>query len=482
MKQLKEIIDVEDERPIASLMLDSRLADENSLFFCIEGLTVDGHDFVEDAIKNGAIAIVHRKPLLHKHDDVYYHQVEDVESVLHQAANAFYDYPSQNMYVYGITGTNGKSTIMKTVKNILLKMGVKAGYIGTISVEYGEHVFEPSLTTPDIVTLNTWLSKMREEGITDVCLEVSSQGLAMRRVDGIDFDLAAFTNLTHDHLDYHKTMENYFEAKKILFDRLDKEKPMFINMDDPYGKRLVNAYSNQAVTYGVDLPADYRAKDVEIHEDYTSYILEHKGIEYEVKTNLLAYFNVYNSLAVIAILHHRGFPIETIISHLEHVPHVEGRLTQVDSGQDYKVYVDFSHTPDGMKKVYEFVRMTMLPNQKLITVFGAAGERDHAKRPVMGQIASEYCDHVILTEHDNRSEDVETITQEIIAGMPNKNYEFIPVRIKAIEKAIYMAEKGDVVVLIGKGEEKFIYRDFGKEPWIGDEVAAEEIIKKKEEE
>ena len=473
---LQAIIPSIDETvDIKSLMLDSREKHESAIFFCLEGLTVDGHEFVDQAIENGAKVIVHSKDLKIQ-NGIIYHRVDDCMSALHEYSNRFYDYPSEKLFMYGITGTNGKSTIMKTVRNILLRFGVKAGYIGTISVEYLDKVFEPSLTTPDIVELNSWLKTMVDAGITDVCLEVSSQGLSLRRVDGIQFDLAAYTNLSHDHLDYHKTMENYFAAKEILFDRLADDKPIFINLDDPYGKRIYQKHPKQSITYGVETEADYRASDIVLKADSTEFVLHHKNISYPVKTSFLAYFNVLNTLAVIAILHYRGYALESIIAQLEDIEHVDGRLTVIDAGQDFSVYVDFGHAPDSMEKVFTFVRSTLKPENKLICVFGAAGARDHLKRPIMGKVATSLCDHVILTEHDNRNESVESITKDIISGVVGDNYEFVPIRTDAIEKAIKMAEPGDAVVLIGKGEERFIYREFGKEAWMGDDECAYRVL------
>ena len=476
--KLSQLTSINDDRDISALILDSRDKTKDGLFFCLEGLTVDGHDFVDQAIDNGCVAIVHSKELV-KLEGVAYIRVENVMDALHDITSKFFDYPSQKLYVYGITGTNGKSTTMKTVRNILLRFGVKAGYIGTISVEYNDHVFAPSLTTPDIVELQGYLKDMVDERIEEVCLEVSSQGLALHRVDSIDFDNASFTNLTHDHLDYHKTMENYFEAKKILFDRLKPEGFMVFNADDEYSQRLIaEGYPQQSVTYGIQKEADYMAKDIQLHENSTTFTLVHKGKEYHVVTSFVAVFNVYNMLGVIAILHQRGYELERIIPELKDIEHVDGRQTIVDIGQPFKVFVDFGHAPDSMKNVYEFVREVTPVGNKIITVFGAAGARDHLKRPKMGYVSSTMTDHVILTEHDNRNENVVDITKDIIEGMPNNNYEFVPIRYEAIEKALMMAQAGDSVVLIGKGEEKFIYRDYGKEVWMGDEVAAREILEK----
>lgn len=473
--KLSKFVKCDCDVEIEHLILDSRDKKENGMFFCLEGLTVDGHQFANQAIDNGAVAIVHSKPL-EKREGVQYILVDDVMTELHRITNIFYDYPSEKMYVYSITGTNGKSTTMKTVRNILERFGVKSGYIGTISVEYNDHKFAPSLTTPDIVELQSYLRDMVDEGIEEVCLEISSQGLALRRVESIDFDCASFTNLSHDHLDYHKTMENYFEAKKMLFDNLKPEGFNVINADDPYGQRLLAQDYNNVVTYGIDTPATYMAKDIILHDKSTEFTLIYDGKEYPVVTSFVAKFNVYNMLGVIAILHMRGYDLERIIPELKDIEHVDGRQTIVEAGQPFKVFVDFGHAPDSMKNVYEFVRTVTPKGNRLITVFGAAGARDHLKRPIMGEVSSTLCDHVIITEHDNRNEIVEEITQDIIAGMPNDNYEFVPIRTDAIRKALTMAQPNDSVVIIGKGEEKFIYRDYGKEVWMGDEVCATEIL------
>ena len=463
---------------VESLILDSRTETKNGMFFCIKGLNVDGHDFIDQAIAKGCTVIVHEDDIETYDDDITYIQVGDSMGELHKITNIFFDNPSKKLVVHGITGTNGKSTIMKTLKNMLQKLGVNTGYIGTISVEYNDLVLSPSLTTPDIIELQGILNDMVMGGVKEVCLEVSSQGLALRRVDGIHFNDASFTNLSHDHLDYHKDMNQYFEAKKVLFDRLSDDAFTIINMDDDYGKKLIEEGYPHLKTYGMNDSADYCAKNIRLSSNGTEFTLVYEEEEYEVQSNFVAMFNVYNILNVIAILHQRNYTLEEIIPHFKDIEHVDGRLTVVDEGQDFQVFVDFGHAPDSMKNVYEYVRSITKPENKIITVFGAAGARDHLKRPIMGRVASELCDWVILTEHDNRNESIETITKEIITGIKKENYEFVLNRYQAIFKAISMANPGDSVVLQGKGEEKFIYREFGKEKWMGDEVCAAEIIKK----
>lgn len=475
--KLNRLFDIDSNQDIDVLVLDSRDKVKNGLFFCLEGLTVDGHAYVNKAIENGCVAIVHHHELDNYDDSIVYIKVQDTMDELHRVTNIFFDNPSSKMKIHTITGTNGKSSVMKTLRNILVAMGHKAGYIGTISVEYNDHKFSPSLTTPDIVELQGILKDMVDEGITEVCIEVSSQGLALRRVDAIQFHDASFTNLTHDHLDYHKNMEDYFQAKKVLFDRMGTESFTIINADDAYGQRLIKENYPNLKTYAIDNAADYKANNIKLGINNTEFTLEHQGKSYFVDTNLLAHFNVYNVLNVIAILHEDGHAIEDIIPYLKDVEHVDGRLTKVEEGQDFKVFVDFGHAPDSMANVFEYVRSITPKDNKMICVFGAAGARDTLKRPKMGAVSTSMCDHVIITEHDNRNEEVVDITKDIVSGVVSDNWEFVPIRIEAIRKALSMAKPGDSVVLNGKGEERFIYREFGKEDWMGDEVCAARILR-----
>ena len=475
--KLSNMFNNQCDREINQLISDSRQPSQQGLYFALKGLTHDGHEFIQQAVDLGAVAVVHSEPINNPIEGIEYVLVDDVMTELHRSSNVFFDNPSSKLKIHGITGTNGKTTTMKTVYNILRSMGISAGYVGTVSVEYDDVILEPTLSTPDIIYLQTLYSEMVKAGVTEVCQEVSSQGLSLRRVDGIRFSDASFTNLTHDHLDYHKTMESYFEAKKVLFDRLDKDAHTIINADDPYGERLLQLDYPHMVSLGIEKDADYRATDIVLGASSTQFNLLHKGQTYAVHTNFAALFNVYNALNIIAILHEDGHSLEVIIDQLAQMSHVEGRLTTVDEGQDFLVYVDFAHAPDSMANVYEYVRSILSKENKLITVFGAAGGRDTLKRPIMGKVSTSMCDHVIFTEHDNRGEEVETITCDIISGAVQDNWEFILDRTEAIRKAFSLAKPGDAVAIVGKGEEKFIYRAYGKQVWMGDEVCAAKLLK-----
>lgn len=479
--KLSQLFDCDIDLEIKHLSFDSRDILEDSLFFCIPGFLVDGHDFAQKAIDNGAIALVAQH---HLDVDVPVIIVKDTVAEMNRVADLFYHSPSEELFVYGITGTNGKSTIATTLRNLLLRLGKNAAYMGTISVEYNGLRLDGGHTTPEITKLQAFLREMLDAGVSDVALEVSSQGLDLHRVDSVHFKAAVFTNLTHDHLDYHKTMDKYFEAKKILFDSLDEDAIIVLNTDDPYSRRLIaEDYPGRVFTYGIDREADYQASDIQFYSDHTDFILNYKEESYPVRMSYVARFNVYNILAVIAVLHQRGFALEEILPLLVNLEEVEGRQMLIDEGQPFKVYVDYAHSPDGLMHLYTFMRSITPPDKKLLTVLGSQGARDKEKRPEIGKVGSSLTDFVIVTEHDNRNERVVDIAAAIISGMLNDRYGFVFSRYEAIETIIKMAKPGDTVVIAGKGMERFFYHDYGKgkvdkRDWMGDDAACVEILRK----
>lgn len=474
--KLNKLVKSSSEQEIEYLSINSQDIKKNTMFFCVPGFSVDRHDFVDDAIAKGAVAIVHSKPLEEK-EGIAYILVEDVQLELDRIAGVFYDHPSDKLNVYAVTGTNGKSTTSSTLRHVLNRLNSNTGYIGTISIEYNDHVYQPSLTTPDVIEMNQILSDMVAEGVNNVCLEVSSQGLAMGRVDSINFDTVAFTNLSHDHLDYHKTMEAYFEAKKHLFELTKGKGKMIVNIDDSYGARLAETYSsNELITVSLDSTADYRAINLVLNDEETHFDVLYKNKLYPVKTNLLAKFNVYNLLEVIAMVHQNGYDLEQIIATLVDIPIVKGRVNFIEEGQAFNAVVDYSHTPDGFHKIYGYLKGITNESGRLITVYGNAGGRDHAKRPVMGEISDQYCDLMIITEQDKRTEKFNDIIKEMVVNVKNTPVVFIENRYDAIEHALNIAEPNDTVVILGKGDEKFQYGPQGREPWIGDDNAVREIL------
>lgn len=475
--KLNELFDNVKDIEIDNLMADSRKKRKNSMFFCVKGMMFDGHNFVEQAIENGAIVIVHSDDISHKHKDITYIKVKDVLKVYNQVADYFYGQPSKKLLMYGVTGTNGKTSIATMIKQLLADKA-PCGYIGTIGIEYGNVRLDPTLTTPEIDLLQSTLQEMCEANMKACALEVSSIGIEQHRVDGIDFDVAIFTNLTHDHLDYHGTMENYFNAKKKFFDNLKSTAIAITNIDDEHGAKMVEDTKARVVTVGINQRADYQAISLQIKKDGIVFTLRCYGIEYRIQTNLVAMFNIYNLLEVIAALHETGMEMEEIIAKVNHIDQIKGRMERIDEGQPFNVVVDFAHTPDGIAQVCEYAAKITPKENRIIAVFGSAGKRDIKKRPIFGEIADNYCDMIILTEDDPRDEEVIDIANQIAQGIKKTNYIIIEDRYDAIRQAIEMVNMNDTILILGKGDEDFIYRDYGKEKYMGDDKVARACIHK----
>lgn len=475
--KLSDLFEHVPDIEIKSLMADSRKKRPDAIFFCEKGMMFDGHRFVEQAIANGARVIVHSEPLPYTHEDIVYIKVKDVHAVFNQVADAFYGHPSHHLKMFGVTGTNGKSSISCIIRDVMNPF-LPTGYIGTISIEYGSVKLPPLLTTPDIDDLHGILHDMVDAGMQCCALEASSIGIDQGRVDAIDFDIGIFTNLTHDHLDYHGTMENYFQAKKKFFDHLKPEAVAITNVDDPYGRRMVQDCRCKVVTYGIDQDADYKVVKYQLLKDRTVFTLRCPNMEYELETNLVARFNIYNVVAAIAALNQGGLSMTQMLPGLRHIRQIEGRMERIDCGQPFNVVVDFAHTPDGIEKVCQFAAAITPKDCRIIAITGSAGKRDTMKRPVFGQLLDQYADMIILTEDDPRNENPSAICREIAAGIQNTPYIVVEDRYDAIRQAVEIAEAGDTIIIMGKGDEKFIYREFGREPYEGDDAIAREVIQK----
>lgn len=478
---LNEIIQEAPAIEIKNLMTDSRKKTRNSLFFCVKGRVYDGHKFVKEAIENGAVAIIHSDEIEQKHEGIVYIQVKDVLITLNKVANTFYGKPSSKMDVYGVTGTNGKSTVATLIHHFNQQTQV-SGYIGTIAIDYAGQKRPALLTTPEILDLHRTLCEMAQAGVKSVSLEVSSIGLEQRRVDSVMFDVAIFTNLTHDHLDYHGNMENYFIAKARLFELLPKDGYAIINIDDKYGKRMIEYTSANLITYGEDSEADFVIGDILLKSDQSSFTLTNSKTKevIDVKTNLVAKFNVFNLTAVlIGVSVQRQIPITTLLEYCTDIPQVEGRMEVIASDNKFTTIVDYAHTPDGFIQCFEYAKSITKPDNRIIAVFGSAGRRDTKKRKVLGEIANTYCDMIILTEEDQRDEDVLEISNQIKEGIDQANYVILVDRANAIRQAIMLANTNDTVLILGKGDETFMDKEFGKEYYKGDHAIAKEALEER---
>ena len=435
---------------ITSLAYDNRAVEPGALFFCVRGFTRDGHEFAADALSRGAAALVVDHRLDGIPPDVPQIEVPDVRAAMAPAAAAFYHDPTDTLQIAGVTGTNGKTTTAYLLRAILEAAGRRTGLLGTVTSIVGgvEHAVER--TTPEAIDLQRTFRTMLDAGDTACAMEVSSHALELHRVDAIHFAVAVFTNLTQDHLDFHETMEDYFQAKRRLFAELGPAVAV-INLDDPYGQRLA-AETPDALTFGLESAgATFHASELQSDLAGSRFTLSTPEGKYEIRSPLRGRFNVLNALGAIAATTAIGVRIETALAAIEHATQVPGRFEPVDEGQPFAVLVDYAHTPDSLENVLHAARS--LTNGTLHVVFGCGGDRDRGKRPQMGAIAARLADEVIVTSDNPRSESPEAIIEEILAGIDRPVAHQVDRRV-AIEMAIEAAEPVDVVLIAGKGHEQ----------------------------
>ena len=459
------------DREISAIAFDSRRVKPGSLFVALRGEKVDGSQFVEQAIAAGAEAVVSEAAEFRTRATNVI--VADARIALADLAAAFYQHPARALKIAGVTGTNGKTTTAFLLKHICEATMHRCGLIGTVRYEVGDRILPAARTTPESLELHELLWQMRSAGCKAVAMEVSSHALMQERVRGVEFDAAIFTNLTQDHLDYHKTMDAYFEAKVRLFSGLaaqtKKKGKAVINIDDRYGAQLATRFGKEipVITYGLGALADFRASNVRIDFSGTSYQLDAGGKSYLVRLPQIGQFNVYNSLAAIAGAHVLGVDVRSGVLALANANAVPGRLEAVPAQRKFRVFVDYAHTDDALQNVIKTCRE--LNPARLIVVFGCGGNRDKGKRPRMGAVVNQHADFSIVTSDNPRKEDPLAIIEDIKPGMTRGNYEVIVDRKEAIFKAIAMAEPRDIILIAGKGHET--YQEFADYTAPFDDVA-----------
>src|SRR5438270_1436234 len=443
---------------VESIAYDSRRVQKNGLFVALRGEKSDGHDFIGQAIDKGAIAIVTERA--EKHPRATCLVVADSRRSLADLAVTFYGFPARRLKLAGVTGTNGKTTTTFLIKHICEKAGLRCCFIGTVRYEIGERVLPATRTTPESLDLQELLAQILNAGCKAAVMEVSSHALAQDRTRGIEWDVAVFTNLTQDHLDFHGTMENYFEAKSRLFQQLaeqkKKRKPVAVlNIDDRYGKRLAGQMDRKVavVTYGMGVQADFRASNYRMEFGGTSFQLDARGKSYLVRVPLIGRFNVANSVAALAAANALGIGLREAVLSLAKSPQVPGRLEIVPAKRQFPVFVDYAHTPDALLNVLKTLRA--LQPRRLIVVFGCGGNRDREKRPLMAQVADQNADYAIVTSDNPRKEDPDKIIAEIAKGFRGNHFEKITERAQAISRAIEIAQPRDIVLIAGKGHENY---------------------------
>lgn len=442
------------EIEISEIVFDSRKAVKNSLYIAIKGTLVDGHHYIPSAIEKGAKAIVCEVLPEQKEEGIIYIKVENSSKVLGLLASNFYGNPSEKLTLVGITGTNGKTSVSTLLFDIFQKMGYLSALISTVEYRIGDEVFPSTHTTPDIITLNKILSKAVEQGCQYAFMEVSSHGIHQGRIDGLNFRIAGFTNITHDHLDYHKTFLEYLNTKKRFFDELPQTAVAITNIDDKNGLVMLQNTKAKKKTYALKTLADYQGKLLEL--DFNGMLLNFNGKEFW--TTLTGKFNVYNLLLVFAIARELGFEENEILTTISKLKRVNGRFEVLKSQGGIIFVVDYAHTPDALENILDSINEIRTKNERLITIFGCGGDRDKEKRPEMGKVATRKSTLAIITSDNPRTEDPAQIIKEIEAGVESQNfskYITIPDRKEAIKMAIKFAEPKDIVLVAGKGHETY---------------------------
>lgn len=434
---------------ITGLTDDSRKVKPGMVFACIQGEHFDGHTVAQEVLDKGAVVVLVERDLGLGDRQIL---TSDTRKLYGQLCAAWFHHPERELRFIGVTGTNGKTTIAILIKHMLTQVGRKVGLIGTIQNEIGDTVLHTNNTTPFVYDLMALYRQMADAGCQDVVMEVSSFGLEQQRIGETHYAVAIFTNLTQDHLDYHVTMENYYQAKKLLFSRCDHA---IINIDDPYGQRLIQEISCPVTTYSTSSQADFYADAMKLRADGSSFWLCHSGKSWRVQLHLTGMFNVSNALATAAATSVAGLSMQEVITGLESCEGVRGRCEVIPIDRDFTIICDYAHTPDAIENILKSVKE--YTKGRLLCLFGCGGNRDVTKRPKMAKAAAKYADFLIITSDNPRDEDPQAIIEDILTGLTDSDVPYIVVvdREEAILRAMQLAEKDDILVLAGKGHEDY---------------------------
>lgn len=451
---LKELVnDIEctiskaPDTEIKGIAYDSRKVKEGYLFVAIKGFETDGHKYIESALQNGAAAVLGEEDI---NGDFAYVRVKDSRRALAICGAQFYGHPERKLKIIGITGTNGKTTTSYLIRQILMLKGLRCDLIGTNQTIIGDEVIESSRTTPESLDLFEIFSKMAERGGEYVVMEVSSHSLELDRVYGVEFETSVLTNITQDHLDFHKTMDNYAKAKAKLF---SVSRSCAINLDSDYAELCIKNARGNALTYSIKKEAAIRADGIEMSERGVIFDIVRNGERSKMRLGIPGEFSVYNALSAICVCINIGMEIEDIQKGLVLAKSVKGRIEVLHTNTPYTIIIDYAHTPDGLKNVISAVRA--FAKGRVITVFGCGGNRDAKKRPKMGSVAEELSDIAVVTSDNPRCENPEDIIKDILGGMNKDNHIVVSSRRDAIKLAMETAEQGDIIILAGKGHETY---------------------------
>jgi UDP-N-acetylmuramoyl-L-alanyl-D-glutamate--2,6-diaminopimelate ligase len=473
-----QVIGEVQRKDVSGIHYDSRRVVSNSVFAAIRGFSTDGHKYIMPAISQGAIAVILEDDSSVP-DSIFMHRgvtkilVKDSRKALAEISSAFYKNPSGRIRLTGITGTNGKTTTSFILKSILENSGYKTGLIGTIANYIGEKKIISKLTTPEANDLNEMLLEMYTQGCSHGVMEVSSHSLILDRVYTINFNTAVFTNITSDHLDFHGSFEHYLAAKKMLFDQLESNSYALVNIDDKFSDTMIKDSKGEKYTYGISEGADFRIKNITYDLDGTRFELEWKDKNYAISTSLIGEFNAYNAAAAFAAGMMNNIDPDAAVEGIKKTMYVPGRFEVIGEGEK-KVIVDYSHTADSLEQALKALRR-ISGNKEIVTVFGCGGNRDKSKRPVMGKVASELSDKIIITSDNPRFEDPFEIIKDITTGISSSNYTIIEDREEAIAAAVRNSSEDSVILIAGKGHEDYQERH-GVRNHFSDKETAEKYL------
>lgn len=443
--KLNKLINCSYDIEITGIKTNSNQVKKGDLFICTDYGTMDRHLFIDDAIKNGASAIIVKKDIQDKSVPII--KVDNPNDVFIDIINKFYDYPTKKLNMIGITGTDGKTTVATIIHNLI----DNCAYIGTNGIIYADYKEKTPNTTPALDKTYPLFVDMIKKGIKTVSMEASSEGILFERIKGIEFNCSIITNITKEHMNHHGTLENYINCKCELF--RNTTGPCILNKDDEHYLEVAKNCKGKIYTYGSSIDNDLYFKDVQLYSDKTTFKIVYQNKEYSITSPMVALFNVYNLCASLLALLSLGYDMDKLINNIKNIK-VSGRLENIDLGQDFKVIVDYAHTPNGISKLLEFIHS--LKYNKLTVIFSEPGERDKTKRPDKGYNVITSCDHAIITSQDPRGEDPMEIANDLITKVKDyTNYEIILDRSQAIKKAINTARKNDIVLIIGKGNESY---------------------------
>jgi UDP-N-acetylmuramoyl-L-alanyl-D-glutamate--2,6-diaminopimelate ligase len=448
---------------VLTISCDSREEQKDGLFVALPGFKFNGRDFIKDAMAQGSKIIAKQGEATELQnvsipDNVCVLDVDDPKYFLHCVGQRFYGLPSNKIKSVGVTGTNGKTTVTYLIESIIHAAAKHCGVIGTINYRIGDKIIPSKNTTPGFLENQRYLAQLAGLGVDYSVMEASSHALDQGRLDGINFSAGIFTNLTQDHLDYHRDLENYFKAKSLLFKNLSSSASSVINVDDEYGKRLRLLTNSKVITYAIDGPADVCAKNITYHLSGSQFDIVYPKAKIKVHTQFIGKHNIYNILAAFAWGLSQDLDPEFIRRGIENLVHVPGRLESVDNDKGIFIFIDYAHSEDGLVNVLKALRA--VSPEKIILVFGCGGDRDRTKRPKMAQAACSFADYSIVTTDNPRSEDPQAIINEVITGFTKENYETCVDRKEAIGRALKLAQKNQIVLVAGKGHEDYqVFKD-----------------------